>query len=787
MWGLYERDPYGGLSLKFLDHLYRTLQLFTLGAGWTTNTSLFGTPGAVMTTDTPLFGSPLPLQIQFARFLAPLFSVVTFLSFFIRGFFNKILSLLARISIDHIVIVGLGDKGWQLVNSCLESGKKVVVIEKDVTNQFIKRCERRLVTVIIGDACDPRVLKNCNLEYASDFVVVSGDDGANLEIGVNARKYSGATSLRIHLHVIDSALSNQLEDWPKFVHSYTNAEINFFNLYELSARQALKKYPPDIYADVYANKANTGYAHLAIFGWGGMAEHLVLEAARICHFKKGSKLKVNIYSQNPSEDQWDFVNKYTQHANLANISFAHIDWKEFDIIRHIDKEILQNITQAFVCLDSDRENLKVGLKLRSSFLNNLNFNSPIFVQMENMMGFANLLESNCGKSEIPDSLFPFGMLDHVLNHECIIEEEQDRMAKKMHKKYLEDQRERFPDSNKDSCLEWNRLRQIYRKSNRMATDHINIKLRAIGCSLRKREEDEGFLRVNFESREVTTLSQMEHARWMAEKFSFGWEHGNQRMDDFKVHDNLIPWDGLSKEVKETDSVLVNNIGSCLLEEANETIHRNIIVGIVGHRLNKIDPKNPILIQEVKDAILKLKEKHKHKNIILLSCLAEGSDRLIVKEALEIFDDPQLIVPLPLPYELYKDDFSGSKSGSGKVSSEDEFKEIIGKAHRYFEVPLRFGIAKEMKVIKEGESPIPRQKQYALAGAYIVERCNELIAIWDGNPAEGIGGTGQIINWMEKRERKEEIEEEFSCPSRIFPEPKKNKPIIIPRSKSNTEG
>ena len=35
----------------------------------------------------------------------------------------------------------------------------------------------------------------------------------------------------------------------------------------------------------------------------------------------------------------------------------------------------------------------------------------------------------------------------------------------------------------------------------------------------------------------------------------------------------------------------------------------------------------------------------------------------------------------------------------------------------------------------------RDKQYALTGAYIVQRSDYLIAIYDGQPAAGVGGTG----------------------------------------------
>ncbi|MFT7546739.1 MAG: hypothetical protein ACI9VI_000568, partial [Candidatus Azotimanducaceae bacterium] len=38
-------------------------------------------------------------------------------------------------------------------------------------------------------------------------------------------------------------------------------------------------------------------------------------------------------------------------------------------------------------------------------------NAPIMVRMQQSSGLAQLLESNTGDAEIPDGLYPFGMLN----------------------------------------------------------------------------------------------------------------------------------------------------------------------------------------------------------------------------------------------------------------------------------------------------------------------------------------------------------------------------------------
>ena len=47
----------------------------------------------------------------------------------------------------------------------------------------------------------------------------------------------------------------------------------------------------------------------------------------------------------------------------------------------------------------------------------------------------------------------------------------------------------------------------------------------------------------------------------------------------------------------------------------------------------------------------------------------------------------------------------------------------------------------------------RSEKYADAGKYIVDHCDILIAIWDGNPAKGEAGTGAIVSYARDKTRR----------------------------------
>ena len=67
----------------------------------------------------------------------------------------------------------------------------------------------------------------------------------------------------------------------------------------------------------------------------------------------------------------------------------------------------------------------------------------------------------------------------------------------------------------------------------------------------------------------------------------------------------------------------------------------------------------------------------------------------------------------------------------------------------------------------------RDKQYALAGAYIEQRSDYFIAIYDGELSAGVGGTGDVPNWY----RQGGIDSDFEYRDEYF-EPPERRPALI---------
>src|SRR5215510_4545116 len=107
-------------------------------------------------------------------------------------------------------------------------------------------------------------------------------------------------------------------------------------------------------------------------------------------------------------------------------------------------------------------------------------------------------------------------------------------------------------------------------------------------------------------------------------------------------------------------------------------------------------------------------------LTIISSLAEGADCLVVHRVLSR-PNARLAVPLPLPKADYLTDFNSTESKA-------EFLSLLAQADEVIELPL---------------APT-RNKAYEAAGEYVLDHCDVLIAIWDGQGAQGQGGTGAIV-------------------------------------------
>lgn len=88
-----------------------------------------------------------------------------------------------------VAVVGAGSVGASIVRELCGHGHDVVII--DEKPEAIGRSDLRNSHWIVGDACDPLILREAQLEQMDVVVAATGDDKANLVVSLMARSEFG--------------------------------------------------------------------------------------------------------------------------------------------------------------------------------------------------------------------------------------------------------------------------------------------------------------------------------------------------------------------------------------------------------------------------------------------------------------------------------------------------------------------------------------------------------------------------------------------------------------------
>lgn len=174
------------------------------------------------------------------------------------------------------------------------------------------------------------------------------------------------------------------------------------------------------------------------------------------------------------------------------------------------------------------------------------------------------------------------------------------------------------------------------------------------------------------------------------------------------------------------------------------------IGITGNR--DISNEQSIFIKEnIENFLKKSLENKSFEEIIILTPLADGVDRIIADVVLDNFSDMRILIPLPFSENLYKNTFGkGLKinniSNESSIKDYEDLLEKIKKHNKCDDVYINLKFEKEnylnQNIDKQREI---RNEQYALLGEYLIEKSDILIAVYDRNREIKKGGTIEIVN------------------------------------------
>ena len=171
-----------------------------------------------------------------------------------------------------------------------------------------------------------------------------------------------------------------------------------------------------------------------------------------------------------------------------------------------------------------------------------------------------------------------------------------------------------------------------------------------------------------------------------------------------------------------------------------SLPQQLIIGVTGRRTLADEGRMAAAIDEALDRIVKTVAGERATGpaatrgkaplrLVVLSPLAEGADRLVAEHVLARAG-AALEAVLPLDRGEYEKDFKTQRSRS-------EFRDLLARARAIHELPRAAN----------------REDAYASAGRFVVDHCDVLVAVWDGRPGDGPGGTAETVAYARKKRRR----------------------------------
>jgi voltage-gated potassium channel Kch len=519
-----------GTPHAWTEPLYRSLQLFVLESGAVDQSA--------------------PLSLDIARVLAPLVAAYAAVRAVLALFHERLQLIGLRYRLRrHVVISGLGTKGFTLAKALARAGERVVVIERDEGNPAIAGCRRRDIPVLRGDATDRVLLQRAQVPQARALIVVVGDDRANIDIAFAAADVASAAgqpSLTALVHLDDLGLWRLLQAEALAKRARLPFRLDFFSVREAAARALLDEHVPFAPAEPGVQRR----AHLLVVGADGLGESVILRAAGMWQASDpdvGDELRITVAGQG-ARAQLDGL----RSREPALDGIAAIDAVEAPVSSlgaAVARRAIRDgaFTAAYVCLESEAEGLAIALALQAR---RELAGVPIAVTVaDERAGIALAM-----RGQDLEDIHTFGVIPRTLTPALLERGTNELLARAKHEHYLQCERERgSPSEGNASMRPWPELEESLKESNRRFADNIGGKLEAAGCTLVPAPlADPDAPKFAFTDAEVEELARAEHDRWWHDLVRDGWTFGPEKDPERKRHPKLVPWSELTEEDRDKD-------------------------------------------------------------------------------------------------------------------------------------------------------------------------------------------------------------------------------------------
>ncbi len=487
----------------------------------------------------------LPLEVNIARFLAPVVFGWAGLSALGSLFRDRVQEMRIPLMRKHVVICGLGEYvGIAFVRHLHEEHSRVVVIELDATNPNIELCRSLGVPVIIGDAQRRRTLQEAGAHRASRVLALTPEDAVNTQIVASVREFAAGSKSELRcLALITNPEFCRLLRIQEAQRGDPELSVDFFNIDEISARLMLEDFPVDV---------TDGQPHIVVAHLDPLGEWLVYHAARMWYEKRGEcrdPLVVTVLDHHPKDSVDTLLGRHPALEKVCKfVTFSATPRDIAHLPRHHRDGETPPICRAYVTSYRDTHAFETALQLRHE----LDPSVPVVAALSRLHGVAGLLD-DVKEAGALSNIDVFPSMERSCTSELVQGGSFEPMAHAIHERWRQEAM-----AKGETAPTWQELDPSRKDSSRDQARNIPIHLRKVGCAIAPLRDWEA-KDFTFADAEIRRLAIAEHARWNRERRRNGWTLADQKNVERKETPYLISWTRLRElypDIAELDAVFI---------------------------------------------------------------------------------------------------------------------------------------------------------------------------------------------------------------------------------------
>ena len=288
---------------------------------------------------------------------------------------------------------------------------------------------------------------------------------------------------------------------------------------------------------------------VAIIGFGHYGQALLSHALLVNVFLAGGPgMEYHVFG-----DSRSYRSRHAGVKSIASLTPVSEESGRDAVIFHDEPweeclDLLDDMDRIILCEDDDRRNIEALGRLSEQ-----QTPAPVHVRFhdERMVRALYPRVTDPAKRRELD-IAVFGTDEQLYTREIVLDEQLLSVAKGLHEAYM-----RRTGDERPLDAGWNELGTFLQRSNIMAADHMDVKLRQVlgrDCAMTKESlaAYKEALAARIAAGRIDDCLALEHERWMRYYLLAGWRYAEKRDNLRRLHPMLIPYDRLPEAEKGKD-------------------------------------------------------------------------------------------------------------------------------------------------------------------------------------------------------------------------------------------